>query len=201
MANPHPRWYLALLLFGVAHVACGGHTARPVVSSLSPVGAAIGGPAFMLSVAGSGFAAGSRVTWNGSARTSSRIDETGVTTMIYPSDVSVADTALVGVIGPDGSTSNTMPFPITALIASALSPSSATAGGPGFTLTVIGTGFFLNSSLTWNSVGRSATTIDESHLTTLVFPADIANPGIAQIQVIGPAGGSSNALPFTIAAH
>jgi hypothetical protein len=83
---------------------------------------------------------------------------------------------------------------------SSLSPSSAMAGGPAFTLTVTGTNFATSSVVRWNGTARPTTFVSGTQLRAAIAEADIATPGTAQVRVFtpGPDEESSNALPFTI---
>src|SRR5437879_9293409 len=83
-----------------------------------------------------------------------------------------------------------------------LSPNSAPAGGPGFTLTVNGTGFvsgLLNSALVqWNGSALSTGHVSANQLTAFVPASLIAFPGSANVTVVSASGVVSNALVFTI---
>lgn len=79
-----------------------------------------------------------------------------------------------------------------------LSPSSATAGGPGFTLTTNGTGFLSGAVIRWNGANRTTTFVNSSQLTAAIPATDIATAGTAQITTMNPGTAASNALPFTI---
>jgi hypothetical protein len=83
-----------------------------------------------------------------------------------------------------------------------LSPSSAVAGGPDFTLTVYGSGFVAGSVVEWNGSSRTTTVVASSQLQALIPASDLAVVGTAQVTVLNPApgGGLSNALPFMITA-
>jgi len=81
-----------------------------------------------------------------------------------------------------------------------LSPSSATAGGSGFTLTVTGTGFVSSTTVQWNGSSRPTTFVSSTQLTASIPASDIATMGSAQVTVTSPSpgGGTSAALTFTI---
>jgi hypothetical protein len=78
-----------------------------------------------------------------------------------------------------------------------LSPNSATAGGPAFTLTANGSNFVNGSIVRWNGANRTTTFVSSTQLTAAISAADIASAGTAQVTV---ANGTSvsNALTFTI---
>jgi hypothetical protein len=83
---------------------------------------------------------------------------------------------------------------------STLSPASAVAGGPAFTLTVNGSGFVSGSVVRWNGSDRTTTFVSSTQLTAAIPASDIAVAGTAQVTVFNPApgGGTSNAQTFTI---
>ena len=81
-----------------------------------------------------------------------------------------------------------------------LSPSSATAGGAGFTLTVNGSNFLESSVVRWNGSDRTTTFVNSTQVKASIPSSDIATAGTAQVTVFNPSpgGGTSNALTFTI---
>ena len=83
-----------------------------------------------------------------------------------------------------------------------INPSSATAGGPGFTLTVDGINFTSGSVVRWNGADRTTTFVSSTQLTTTIPASDIAAAGTADVTVFNPSpgGGTSSALTFTITA-
>jgi uncharacterized protein (TIGR03437 family) len=99
------------------------------------------------------------------------------------------------ILVPLSSTSATLQPTITAL-----APSTATAGGAGFTLTVTGSNFAAGTKLRWNGLSRPTTVVDGSHLTAQISAGDIAAVGLVGIDVFtaSEGGGASNALPFNI---
>jgi hypothetical protein len=85
---------------------------------------------------------------------------------------------------------------------SGLNPSSATPGGPGFTLTVNGTNFINGSVVRWNGLDRTTTYVGATQLTALITAADIASANTASVTVFNPApgGGASNPATFAVGA-
>ena len=80
-----------------------------------------------------------------------------------------------------------------------LSPSSAAAGGPGFTLTVNGSNFVSGSVVRWNGAGRATAFVSATRLNATILASDIATAGTASVTVQNPGGAGSNTLSFTIA--
>ncbi|MGH9938792.1 MAG: beta strand repeat-containing protein, partial [Blastocatellia bacterium] len=119
--------------------------APPVINFLSPSSVVAGGPAFQLSVFGTNFAPGSVVRWNGQDRTTNLILVTGLVAQIPASDIANVGSAQVTVFSPapGGGLSNAVTFNINQAARplpriTAITPNSAQAGSPGFTLTVTG---------------------------------------------------------------
>jgi hypothetical protein len=105
-----------------------------------------------------------------------------------------------------------------------ITPNSATAGGPSFTLTVIGNHFQRNSAVQWDGKARATTFINENQLNAAIAAADVVSPASAEVTVFSPpqypaatfttnatstststssvtmdcAGGTSNALNFAV---
>lgn len=81
---------------------------------------------------------------------------------------------------------------------SSLSPASATAGGPVFTLTVNGTGFLSGAVVNWNGSPLSTGYVSATQLSASVPASLISSPGNAAITVKNPGGTASNVFTFTI---
>jgi hypothetical protein len=188
------------------------HAANPIpaLTSLSPASAQAGGATFTLTVNGEGFIPGSLVQWNGSARSTSFVNNTKLTAQVSAADIAAAGAANVVVsnAAPGGGTSNALSFTITAPgqnpvpSIDMLGPASAAAGGAAFTLTINGSGFINSSAVQWNGANRPTSFVSSTKLTAQISVADIAQPGQAGIVVVnpGPGGGASNAATFDIAA-
>ncbi len=82
-----------------------------------------------------------------------------------------------------------------------LDPSTATAGDPGFTLTVNGSNFVINCVVKWNGSDRPTTYVNAGQLTAQISGGDIPFPGTKNVTVFNPTpgGGTSTAATFTIA--
>ncbi len=91
-------------------------------------------------------------------------------------------------------------FVAAAPVLTSLSPATAVPGGPGFVLTVNGSGFVATSKVRWNNGERFTTFVSATQLTANIFASDIAEAGAASVTVVTPGtgGGTSNALTFLI---
>jgi hypothetical protein len=92
------------------------------------------------------------------------------------------------------------PNPVPVITSTA--PSSAIVASGAFTLAVQGSGFVSTSVARWNGSNRSTTYISSTEVRAAITAEDVAVAGTAQLSVFSPApgGGTSTAVPFTIAA-
>ncbi len=176
-------------------------TATPLtLTSISPSTAVAGGPAFTLTANGAGFSSGAVITWNGSPLTTTFVSSGQLTAAVPASLIATAATASVGVAASGQTSSSPLAFVITPnLSITSISPSSALAGGPAFTLTVNGTGFNSSTSVLWNSTALAITSVNAGQITATVPALLIAQPGTASITALS-GNVVSNAATFTITA-
>src|SRR4030095_13745202 len=174
----------------------------PVGASINPPSPISGGPAFTLTVTGSNFVSGAVVRWTGSERPTTG-SGSQLTATIPASDIAAAGTASIGVVnpGPGGGTSNAVSFSISNTLPtiSSINPTSVTAGGPAFTLTVAGTNFVTGSIVRWNGADRPTTFGNSTQLSAAIPASAIAAPGVANITVSNPAPGGGVSAPATLA--
>jgi hypothetical protein len=106
--------------------------------------------------------------------------------------------------GCGGYGSNSGTKPATTPTIAMLAPTSATAGGEAFMLTVTGTGFAGNSVVYWNSVVLTTTFVSPEEVTAEIPASDIADAGTASVYVKNPgtgvyaSGTNSNTVSFMI---
>ena len=207
----------------VAFDVLGTSIPQPVVSTLSPASALAGAPAFTLTANGSNFfqcaaAPCLGVNWQpssgGSMFVSGQANAAGtqLTVTIPTALISAVGTARVSVQAVGG-TSSSLPFTVNnpAPTITSLSPPSATAGGPAFTLTVSGFGFVQCTAaaapclgVNWQPAGGASTFVSGqanaagTQLTAPIPAGLIATPGTASLTIQG-AGGASGSVPFIIA--
>ena len=211
--NTHVSWHglarSALVAFLLGAPAVASAQGGPAITSLSPNSATAGTPAFTITVAGSNFTGNSIVLWNGLNRTTTFVSPSQLSAAIPATDIAAPGTASVTVLNPIGTpgagTSNALPFIINAASNPAptittLTPASAEAGGPAFTLTITGTNYLASSMVRWNGANRTTTFLSSTQLAAAISSADIASPGSAFVTVFNPApgGGVSNAAQFNI---
>src|SRR5262249_32881698 len=154
------------------------------------------GPAFTLTVNGSGFVSGSAVRWNGSSRPTTFVNSSQLTAMIPASDIATVGSAQVTVNSPapGGGVSTPFAFNVTQAnnpvpSVTSISPNTATAGAAAFTLTVNGTNFTSASEVSWNGANLATIFVSATQLTAQVPANLISAVGSAQVTVANPAPG------------
>ena len=109
---------------------------------------------------------------------------------------------VAGLVGCGGGTTPPPPPPTQnpVPVLTSISPASATAGGPAFTLTVNGSSFISGSVVKWGGSNRTTTYVRSTQLTAAISASDIATAGTVQVTVFNPTpgGGTSTALTFTV---
>lgn len=162
-----------------------------IISSISPNSANAGGPAFILTVNGSGFGFTSDgpvptagVYWNGVQLASTFVNSNQVIAAVPASNLTVSGNFhQISVTTPNG-TSNSVNFTVLPVISS-FSPPSVVAGGSSFVLTINGAGFVGDGGdiVRWNDSPRPNIWLSTTQLQVTVPASDIASGGIATITV------------------
>jgi hypothetical protein len=107
---------MTVALMGLASSAMANAKPVPLINQpLVPDAVAPGGPAFTLTLNGTGFVSKSVVNWNGGLRTTVFISRSQLTASITAADIAVAGTASITVVNPapTSGTSNVVFLPIT----------------------------------------------------------------------------------------
>src|SRR6266436_3893115 len=109
--------------------------------------------------------------------------------------VSLALLILAACGGGGGTTGPPPPPAITDIV-----PTTATRGGPAFTLTVNGSNFVTGSAVQWNGTNRTTVFVSSSQVTAQISSDDILVAGTENVSVANPApnAATSNTLPFNI---
>jgi trimeric autotransporter adhesin len=166
---------------------------------------------------GTTFTGDTVVNWNGSPRPTTFVSATELTAAITYADIALPGSVSITVSNsflPATSAAATFTLsPPTSLpvpsISSLLPPNAAVSvpNGPGFPLSVIGTGMLPCSTVQWNAppggspTAKRPTTFDSPNsLTAAITAQDISMPGTDQVTVFTPppGGGTSNVVPFVV---
>jgi hypothetical protein len=173
-------------------------TASPTITNLSPASATAGGAAFTLTVNGSNFDSSAKVNWNASPLTTTFVSAAQVTAAVPANLIASAGTASITVAATAGTSSaSTFTIQSGAPTITGISPTSATAGGVAFTLTVSGSNFDSSAKVNWNGSPLTTTFVSAAQVTAAVPANLIASAGTASITVAATAG-TSGASTFTI---
>ncbi len=177
-----------------------GATSNPSITALTPPSVPAGNGAFVLVVTGANFLPQTVIAWNGTPLATAYVSPSTLTASVGAQLVASVGVNQVSV-SVGGFTSPGFAFNVAVVPAAiaSLSPSSATAGGAGFTLTVLGSGFEVGHSVTWNGVALATTFVSSSRLTAVVPGNLVANPGQAWVEVMKGAV-RTNALGFEVVA-
>ena len=182
-------------------------TAPPVITSITPTSVTAGSAAFLLTVNGSGFQTGAKVSWAGTTITTTVVSASQVTASISAARVAAAGAFDVTVVNPSpGVASSVATFTVNASDPSpaitSLSPSEAPAGGSAFTLTINGQGFVTGTTVatTFPGAAPAVTYVSDTQLSLAVVAANIATAGAYQITASNGAAGSSAPAKFTVSA-
>ena len=177
----------------------------PTVTTISPNSKQAGDPAFVLTVSGTNFINGSVVRVGGSNRTTSFVSATQLTAQITASDIAGAATLQISAFNPapGGGASSAVDLTVNNPVptVTSLNPTGGTVGGPGFSLTVNGTGFVSNSTVRFNGSNRTTTFISSTQVSAQIQSGDLASQGDFPITVVNaaPGGGTSNAVNLNVA--
>jgi hypothetical protein len=181
--------------------------AAPILSSISPSSVVAGGPGFTLSVSGFNFVSNSVVNLNGAARQTTFVSATSLSIAVLASDIATASSAAITVTNPlngssGGGTSNPLTLTISAPniqpVVGALTPASATAGGPAFSLTVSGSNFSVSSLVSFNGNAMPTTFSSATELQASIPASAIAVAGTPIVTVANPGSFPSTVVTFTV---
>ena len=169
----------------------------PTITSLSPASTTAGGAAFTLTISGTNFDSGTTVQWGTTALARTYVSATQLTAVV-PANLIAAPGSATVTVTSSGGTSAGATFTITAVVPTitSLSPTSTTAGGSAFTLTVNGTNFVSGATVQWGSTALTTTYVSATQLTAAVPASLIATAGSVSVTV-KDSGGTSPAVTFT----
>ena len=167
------------------------------VTSLSPASATAGAAGFTLTVNGGGFVSGAEVQWNGNNLATTFVNQGQLRAPILQNLIASQGSAQI-TVSSGGLTSNATTFTILPPPSvTSVSPSSTAAGGPTFTLTVIGSEFLGSAVVYWNNSALSTVFVTGNQLTASVPASLIAEVGTASITVKS-GGATSNSETVNI---
>jgi PKD repeat protein len=174
----------------------------PTLTSISPTALPAGNPAFELTAIGTNFNSGSILRFNGVDHVVTAVSSTEIRAQIAASEISSPGVFPVEVSNPSpgGGVSGSMSFAVqvTAPTLTSIAPTTATAGGAAFALTVNGADFNPGSVVLWNGVNRVTSFVSSGQLTAQITALDIQSGAVFPVSVSNPGGSSSSVLNFTV---
>ncbi len=209
---------LLLLVPGATASAAAATTPAPVIIGMDPETCVAGEGDLTLVVHGSGFVAPSPaaglhpsvVRWDGAA-VATVVDSPTLLTAHVPESTIRPGPVLVTVFNQGSppltadaeSKPHTFVVIVNTPVITGISPSSATAGGAGFDLTVDGSRFYEGSVVLWGAVALPTTFHSTTRLTAAVPAAAVSSAGVVQITVRNGLEGSPVSAPaaFTVVAQ
>jgi uncharacterized protein (TIGR03437 family) len=170
------------------------------LEGLLPASATAGGPAFKLTVNGSGYLTGSVVQWNGAPLPTSYLSGTLLAASVSAGLIASAGSFRITVANPGGGVSNPLMFSVNPPkpFIDNLGPNSATVGGQAFRLTVNGSGYLTGSVVQWNGAPLPTSYVSATQLSASVSASTIASVGSFNITVVNPTGAVSNPVRFAV---
>jgi len=194
-----------LTIAGLGFVVTQAATGLPMITSISPTSAVVGGDSFVLALKGRNFVTGSVVHWNQTSLPTTFVSTSELQALVSRANLTTAGNIAVTVSNPgtDGGTSDafTLPLMYQPTKLSLLVPSSLLLpGADSFVLTVKGGTFLAGSVIRWNGSDRPTVFVNSGELQALISASDVANPGTVPITVFHPLQMAGDALNFVICA-
>jgi len=178
------------------------HDGHPTtITALSHTAASTSDPAIPLTVTGTGFIAGSVISYGGVQLTTTYLSPTQVSATIPAALLNYTGAKDVLVINPDPNGGASLPatFTVTAPATAASVKPTLVSVGQSFTLTVTGSNFIAGATVQFNGTAVATTFVSATTLTAMVPGSLDTAVGTAQVTVVDPFGVGTSALTFTIA--
>jgi hypothetical protein len=201
-AGDNYRWPFASVANQPADWAKTALGTAPSISELSPVSATAGSPAITLAITGTNFISGTVALFDGTGLDTTVISSTLLNATVGTDRLATARAASVHVRNPGELDSNPLLFQVRnpQPRISTLSPNSAAAEGPSFTLTVNGSNFVTGARVIWNGTPLPTTFRSSGRLTATVAASLIFRGQQASVTVVNPdpAGGAAASVTFEV---
>jgi uncharacterized protein (TIGR03437 family) len=175
----------------------------PRITTVTPLSAVAGGPAFTMHITGAAFYPGAKVRWDGEALETTLTGSTEARAVVPAARIAAPGTVWVTVANtPVGPFSNAAAFHIVApsdrVTITRVLPNQAHALIPEFPIKVTGTGFVNGSVVRWNDAALATTFVNSTELSATVPPGLNTAPGPVSIVVVNPDGTQTGAGYFGV---
>jgi hypothetical protein len=172
----------------------------PFLSQLLPKSVVLGTGPFTLFVTGLNFEPGSKVLIDGTQVSTSFFTSHDLNATVPASFASSLGRRRVVVRNSDGAESNEDGFDVIppATVLTSLFPSSATVGGPAFTMSIRGLNFKNGAVVSFGETQLDSTFVSATELSVSVSASLILNVGVRAVSVRNPGESPSNELVFLV---
>ncbi|RXH57937.1 hypothetical protein GRAN_1247 [Granulicella sibirica] len=164
----------------------------PIVTAINPAAIVVGGPAVTIMLAGTGFEANSVVQWNGSARQTTFASSTSLLANLTADDLQRIGVAQITVSNPrpGGGASPAVPLPVVGPpVLTSVTPTAlavAPAATPATVLTLTGSNFAANATVTANGTALTITAQTSTQITASLPTSFLASSGTVYVVVVNP---------------
>lgn len=166
------------------------------LSSLVPDSASVGSDDLIITLAGSSFAPGATVLWNGAPCPTSVISSNQLQAIISAADLAAAGIARVAVANPglQAAPSNALAFTV-----ANPAPHITQLALADKTLVVTGSSFVSGATVIWNGEERRTTFVSDMQLQAVLSDLDLVDAAATTVTIFnpGPGGGISNSMSLT----
>ena len=168
------------------------------LTSISPTSAPAGSATLQLTVNGTAFVNGSTVQWNGTALPTTFVSATQLSASVNSSLMQSVGSSFITVTNPGGSSTSGVVFNVAGPTLTSISPTSATAGSSGLTITFTGTNFVSNSVATWNGATLPTVISGATQASATISASQLAAAGTFIVTVTNPGGTTTGGQFFTV---
>jgi hypothetical protein len=168
------------------------------ITTLSPNTVTAGGPAFNLTVTGTGFVTGITAQVGGSTLTPTNNTATQFVVTVPASLIATARSLTVTVTVPGGVVSNPLTLTVAGFAITSISPTSVTATRTAFLLTINGTGFAAGAGVKAGSSTIAPASLSATQITVNVPASAVAQPATVPVSVVQASGATSNIVNLTV---
>ena len=173
----------------------------PVLTGLSPPSAPAGSLDTPLTATGSGFATDAKMTFGTLDLAVTASSATSITAIIPAAQLAAGGSQYVTISNPapGGGTSTSIAFTVTNpnITITSVIPPLATAGDPQQSVSVVGTGFVLSSTVDFNGTPLATTYVDATHLNAQIPASLLLVAGTFPVSVTSPPPGGGTSAPVT----
>jgi RHS repeat-associated protein len=175
----------------------------PILTAIAPASVPVGQPGLAVSLSGVGFAGDTILSVNGQAGPTTLISATQMQVILTPADLATAGGLLITAKNPPpgGGTSNVMTLSVLnpAPVLAGISPQSAVAGSGAMNVTLTGSGFTAQSTVSLNGAAVPVAFVSSTQLIADLAASLLTFEGAYPITVSNPQPGGGTTAPLSFA--